>query len=155
MPVFRYQCGSCGLNFSARVAGATNSTKCESCGAPAEKTMPRGFSVTSSVATEGLSAPMSGISSHDYQIDRIVGEDSKTKWKTIASRQKAKRDVIEASGKTGYDLAKKIDGSYGVMTPKQRAASERTRSFHSKMEKALREKFPQVSEHQKKAVLRP
>jgi hypothetical protein len=98
---------------------------------------------------------MSGISSHDYQIDRIIGEDSAAKWKTVAARQKAKREVIEATGKTGYDVAKRVDGSYGIMTPKQRAASERTRSFHSKMDKALREKYPQVSEHQKKSLLRP
>lgn len=155
MPVFRYQCGSCGLNFSARVANAANSMKCESCGEPSDRTLPRGISVTSSVVTDGLSTPMSGISAHDYQIDRIIGEDSAAKWKTISARQKAKRDVIEATGKTGYDLTKKFDGSYGIMTPKQRVASEQTRSFNAKMEKTLREKFPQVSEDMKKALLRP
>jgi hypothetical protein len=86
------------------------------------------------VRTNGVSAPATGISSHDYEIDRIVGEDSRTKWGNISARQKDKLDVMEANDASGYDLTRKHDGSYGVMTPAQRAASERTREFHFKMD---------------------
>lgn len=142
MPVFRYQCESCGLNFSARVANAASEAKCV-CGVSARKDLPRGVSVTTSVATNGLSSPDSGLSAHDYEIDRIVGEDAKSSWSRIASRQKEKIRVIQATGATGFDLTKRPDGSYGIMTAQQRAASERTRLWNEKMASHLREKYPE------------
>lgn len=142
MPVYRYQCEDCGLNFSARTISASTNGTCPSCKASVPRSLPRNVSVTVSGNGEGLNAPDTGFSAHDYEIDRIIGSDSKAKWKTIAERQKEKLRVIQSSGATGFDLTKKHDGSYGVMTPDQRAASERTRSFHSKMEAKLREKFP-------------
>lgn len=142
MPVFRYQCVSCGLNFSARVPNATSEAKC-ACGVPARKELPRGVSVTTSVTTSGLSSPDSGLSAHDYEIDRIVGADAKSKWGSISSRQKEKIQVLQTNGVTGFDLTKKPDGSYGVLTPQQRAASERTRAWNAKMDSHLREKYPE------------
>jgi hypothetical protein len=121
------------LNFSARVASATAKAKCV-CGAEAGQDLPRSFSVSTNVPTQGLSAPDTGLSSHDYVYDRVVGEDSRTKWAQIAARQKDKVRVIEAEGVTGFDLSRKPDGTYGVMTPQQRAASERSRKFHFKMD---------------------
>lgn len=122
------------MNFSARVASALSAVKCSSCGSEAGQDLPRSFSVSTSVPTQGLSAPATGLSSHDYVYDRVVGEDSKAKWSQIAARQKDKVQVIEEKGVTGFDLTRKPDGTYGVMTPKQRAASERSRKFHFKMD---------------------
>lgn len=90
--------------------------------------------MSTSVPTQGLAAPDTGLSSHDYEFDRVVGEDAKTKWNQISARQKDKIRVIEGEGVSGFDLTRKPDGTYGVMTPEQRAASERSRSFHFKMD---------------------
>lgn len=100
----------------------------------AEKDLPKSFSVSTSVQTQGLDAPATGLSSHDYVYDRVVGEDAKSKWTQISARQKDKVRLIEQTGVSGFDLTKQHDGSYAVMTPQQRAASERTRAFHFKMD---------------------
>ena len=102
--------------------------------------------MSTNVPTQGLSAPDTGLSSHDYVYDRVVGEDSRTKWSQIAARQKDKVQVIEEKGVTGFDLTRKPDGTYGVMTPKQRAASERSRKFHFKMD-AHGRALKQVARH--------
>jgi len=141
IPVFRYQCSSCGLNFSARVASATSSVKC-GCGETVERDLPRSFSVSTKVAGDGISAPATGLSGHDYEIDRIVGSDAQTKWDQIAARQKDKVRMIEESGATGFDLSRNPDGSYRVMKPEERAASERSRNFHFKMQDRLEQVVP-------------
>lgn len=152
MPVFRYQCESCGLNFSARVANATTAAKC-SCGVEAQQDLPRGVSVTTSVSTKSVSTPDSGLSAHDYNIDRIVGSDAKDKWDQIAARQKEKVRIIQATGASGFDLVRQPNGSYGVMKPQQRQASEKTRSFHTKIHEHLREKFPKETKARLERVL--
>jgi hypothetical protein len=68
--------------------------------------------------------------------DKVVGEDAKGKWDKIAARHKDKVRLLEQTGATGFDLTKQHDGSYAIMTPQQRAASERTRAFHFKMDAA-------------------
>jgi hypothetical protein len=73
------------------------------------------------------------LSGVDYNFDRAVGESSKKNWQGIAARQKDKLDVVQAHGVTGWDLSRNPDGSYRVMTPEERAASERSREFHFKM----------------------
>jgi len=128
---------SCGLNFTTRVASAaTLESKC-SCGALAQKDLPRGVSVTTSVAAHGngMAAPDSGLSAHDYEVDRVVGAYSKQAWVGISARQKDKSRLIEETGASGFDLSRQADGSYKIMTPEQRAASERSRSFHFKMDR--------------------
>lgn len=90
--------------------------------------------MSTSVSTQGLDAPDTGISAHDYEVDRIVGADAKAKWERIAQRQRDKIRVMEENHVTGFDLSKTHDGGYKVMTPEQRAASERSRSFHFKMD---------------------
>lgn len=98
--------------------------------------------MTSSVGTSGLGAPATGISAHDYEIDRIVGEDARGKWKQIARRQKDKLAVIEQTGATGFDLVRTPNDTYEVMDPEARKLSERSRSFISKMDAEFIRKHP-------------
>jgi hypothetical protein len=66
-------------------------------------------------------------------VDRIVGQDSLTKWKQISLRQKDKLRVMHANNVTGFDLTRTHDGSYRPMSKDNREASERSRGFHFKM----------------------
>jgi len=134
MPVYRFQCMECGLSFSARVVSGVERTKCEACGKDASKNLPRSFSSSTGVSEGSLDAPpASGFASHDYEADRIVGQDSLNKWKGIAKRQKDKLRVMRENNVTGFDIRKTVDGSYRPMSPAERKASERSRNFHFKM----------------------
>jgi hypothetical protein len=81
-----------------------------------------------------------GLSGVDYNFDRAVGESSKKNWQGIAQRQRDKIDVVQSNGVTGWDLSRNPDGTYRVMTPEERAASERSREFHFKVVKHGKDK---------------
>lgn len=134
MPVYRFQCMECGLSFSARVASGVEKANCEACGKSASKDLPRGFSSSTGVSGGSIEAPPdSGFASHDYEVDRIVGQDSLNKWRDISKRQKEKLRVMKEHNVTGFDIRKTTDGSYRPMSPAERKASERSRNFHFKM----------------------
>jgi len=134
MPVYRFQCLGCGLSFSGRVGSGVDSTKCEGCGKQANRDLPRNISVSTNVSQGSLEAPpSSGFASHDYEADRIVGQDAASKWQGIAKRQKDKLKVMHTHNVTGFDLSKSHDGTYRPMKRAEREASERSRNFHFKM----------------------
>ena len=131
MPTYRFQC-ECGLNFTAHRPVDTTTTKCE-CGATAARDLPQGVSVTVSAGNANFHTDTVGISKVDYNFDREVGESSRKNWRGIAGRQRDKIDVVQANGATGFDLSRNLDGTYRVMAPEERSASERSRGFHLKM----------------------
>ena len=132
MPTYRFQCEQCGLSFTARGAVDVKEAKCE-CGKQAKRTLPQNVNVTVSGGNADLRTDTVGLSGVDYNFDRAVGEMSARNWKGIANRQRDKLDVVQANGVTGWDLSRNPDGTYGVMTPEERAKSESSRGFHFKM----------------------
>jgi putative FmdB family regulatory protein len=132
MPTYRFQCESCGLNFTASRPADTVETKC-SCGVIAPRVLPKNVNVAVSGGDVDTSKNATGLSGIDYNWDRAVGENSRKNWKVIAERQREKIDVIQANNVTGWDLSKNPDGTYRVMAPQERVASERSRAFHDKM----------------------
>lgn len=131
MPTYRFQCEACGLNFTTRGKSDITETKCE-CGALAKRTLPQGVNVAVSAGNADLK-DSTGLSGVDYNFDRAVGESSRRNWRGIAQRQRDKIEVVRANGVTGFDLSRNPDGTYRVMDPEERAASERSRDFHFKM----------------------
>lgn len=138
MPSYRFQCNACGLSFVARARPDASESPCE-CGELGKRTLPQAVNVAVSGGGTDLTKD-TGFSGIDYGFDRAVGESSKKNWQGIAQRQKNKLDVIRANGVTGWDLSKNPDGTYRVMNQEERAASERSRSFHFKMEAYARSK---------------
>lgn len=132
MPTYRFQCETCGLSFTARGAADMTSTPCSECGTLVQRALPKTLYSTVSAGGADLRTD-TGLSGVDYNFDRAVGESSKKNWQGIAARQKDKLGVVQANGVTGWDLSRNPDGSYRVMTPEERAASERSREFHFKM----------------------
>ena len=142
MPVYRFQCQECGLSFSGRVASGVTKTKCEACGKDAARDLPRNVSMSTNVAQGSINdIPASGYASHDYEVDRVVGQDALNKWQGIAKRQKDKLRVMKEHNVTGFDLSKKADGTYRPMNRAEREASERSRGFHFKMADHLKKKM--------------
>lgn len=139
MPTYRFQCENCGLSFTARGAADMTSAPCSECGTLVQRALPK----TLYAATSGGGTDLTkdtGLSGVDYNFDRAVGESSKKNWQGIAQRQRDKIDVVQSNGVTGWDLSRNPDGTYRVMTPEERAASERSREFHFKVVKHGKDK---------------
>lgn len=132
MPTYRFQCEKCGLNFTAQRPVDTKSAKCD-CGVDAQRVLPHGVNVTVSGGDVDTRTETVGIAAIDYGFDRAVGESAKKNWKGYRGRYRDKLDIVQQNHVTGYDLSRNPDGTYRVMTPEERAASERSRSFHFKM----------------------
>lgn len=73
---------------------------------------------------------MTGFSGADHNADRAIGAYSESKWGEIKRRHKDKVDIIRQTNAEGKDLSRTHDGTYRVMTPDERAKSERSREFH-------------------------
>lgn len=134
MPTYRFQCENCGLSFTARGPVDMATSPCSECGTVVHRALPK--TVNAAVSGGGTDLRRdTGLSGVDYNFDRAVGESSQKNWKGIAQRQRDKIDLVQSQGVTGWDLSCNPDGTYRVMKPEERAASERTREFHFKMVK--------------------
>lgn len=131
MPTYRFQCQFCGLSFAARGAVDVKDIKCQ-CGKMADRVLPQGVNVSVSAGNADLSKDTVGLSGVDYNFDRAVGESSQKNWDKIQERQRDKMELARANNVTGWDLSRNLDGTYRVMKPEERAASERSREFHFK-----------------------
>ena len=122
---FRYQCNACGLQFSANVARDQMEIPCKACSVSARRMMPKGVSVSYQGNVKGIQDPNTGIASVDTSYDRVIGEDAENKWNVIRKRQDHKIEVINSNpGSTGFDLTKKADNTYRVMTPAEKHRRE-------------------------------
>ncbi len=129
MPTYLFQCSVCGLQTSLRVSLNAPTAKC-SCGAMAERCSPTGVRVAVSSPISGLPDQVTGFSGADHNADRAIGAYSESKWGEIKRRHKDKVDIIRQTNAEGKDLSRTHDGTYRVMTPDERAKSERSREFH-------------------------
>ncbi len=139
MPTYRFQCENCGLSFTSRGPVDMATSPCSECGTVVHRALPK--TIHTSVSSGGSDLTRdTGLSGVDYNFDRAVGESSQKNWQGIAQRQRDKIDLVQSQGVTGWDLSRNPDGTYRVMTPEERAASERTREFHFKVVKHGKDK---------------
>ena len=130
MPLYVYQCGSCGLRFEKRVGMAERaSQKCD-CGQTAQQAMPTDVGFTFNQPTSGITPQNTGIASLDASFDRVIAQDAAQKWEAVNKRDAHKRAVLrENPNATKADLSKNPDGSYRVMKQEERAMSEKARTI--------------------------
>lgn len=122
MPLYKYQCYECGLQFKVRVTRSRSSTQpCKSCGGEAKRSLPTSLNHGFEVETEGLSQPNTGISSVDYDFDHVIHSDSNKKWRLIDRRQQAKRELIRGSSTSARNVVR-VGDTYGVVGNEERAA---------------------------------
>jgi putative FmdB family regulatory protein len=132
MPTYRFLCEKCGLSFTAQGKPDVKEIKCE-CGEKAKRALPQGVNITVSGGNVDTRTDATGLSGIDYDWDRAIGESSRKTWRKLHQRQMDKIEVVRANNVTGWDLSRNPDGTYRVMAPEERAASERSREFHFKM----------------------
>jgi predicted nucleic acid-binding Zn ribbon protein len=136
IPLFTYQCGSCGLRFDRRVSSrrVSEGVSCESCEGDADRLVPESVRTTYMPKGDGTIRPQNtGVSSYDANVDRVIGDHSQKSWGVIDQRHSRKREVLRGSpDKTGWDLGRTVDGDYELIQPKERAAAETARGLHGR-----------------------
>jgi len=109
------------------------SRECPSCGDLADRVPPEtvGYTFQPTPTAEGPVPQNTGVSSYDYEVDRIVGAEAQERWGSVAQREAAKRSVLRDSGAEKQDLSVLPDGSYRVMAPEEKKTTRNTRAFHN------------------------
>lgn len=135
IPVYTYQCEECGLQFEKRrkASKAQAPLKCE-CGAQVSLAVPSTMNSTFHVAGDGGVGPQNtGVSAYDANVDRVIGEHAASSWKSIDARLNHKKDILRKNpNASGYDLSRKQDGDYRIMSSKERKAAETARNLHNR-----------------------
>ena len=128
MPIFKYQCSSCGLRFGAMQphGGGRDALPCRRCG----KSAGRQVSASSFKFGHRPDSPgpqNTGASSVDHDVDVVIGRSAKQNLREFQRRQDHKRGVIAANNTTGDHLSRIDGGDYFVMTEPQRVAAKKAR----------------------------
>ena len=126
MPVYEYQCKSCGLRFEKMVRISEKDSVLCDCGNKAQSIISGNFGMTADYQTSGI-VPQNTGSNLDYEFDRIIAKDSQEKWEIIDKRNAYKREVLRKNPNAlREDLIRTIDGDYTITTPdKKKAFKER------------------------------
>lgn len=121
MPLYKYQCYECGLQFKARVQRSKSDTQpCKSCKAEAKRSLPSGLNHGFEANVDGLAQPNTGIASIDYDVDRVVYVDSNKKWKVINKRQQVKREMVRGSNSSPRNIVR-VGDRYEMAGDEERA----------------------------------
>jgi putative FmdB family regulatory protein len=138
MPVYEYQCDSCGLRAEKlwkRVSIAKDSIPCEACGTDMRKLVTSAnFAFKHGASqTRGALPPSTG-TSDDYNFDKAIGRDAEQKWRQVEQREAVKSRHIRHEREAGRlvtrdHLVPKLDGSgeYRTITESERVATNANR----------------------------
>ena len=134
MPIYSFQCLTCGLRFDRRVSRTKKEAlpNCFSCGSEVQQEMPEGVNFTINQSVTGPVPQNSGFSSIDANVDRVIGKDAEEKWKVVDDRNVGKREAIHrAEAQEGTKISRNPDGSYRVMDEVETEVSERVQLFNN------------------------
>jgi|13_taG_2_1085334.scaffolds.fasta_scaffold04732_2 putative FmdB family regulatory protein len=113
MPIYKYQCYECGLEFEEmRSLSARETCPCISCEGEAKKQVSSG-NFTFQHKPTGAVPQNTGVASIDYDFDKTIGRDAEQKWKTIDQRRSDKVAFIERERRKGNQ----IDMAHVTKTP--------------------------------------
>ncbi len=139
MPRYEYQC-ECGVKFDAYKPMSQHSSPqpCPSCQAMAARIMP---SDVQGVFNQEVSGPVpqnTGLASLDEHIDRVIGQSAAQGRMVHSQRVEVKRELLRDNpGATGYDITKLPDGSFDIMSEKDRKAHDKAKKINSMAMKAI------------------
>ena len=128
MPIFKYQCSDCGLQFGSMQSkkAVKETVPCKKCG----ETASRQVSAPSFTFAHRPGAPgpqNTGATTVDHDVDVVIGRSAKANLREYQRRQDHKRRVISANETTGDHLSRLDGGDYFVMTDEQRVAAKKAR----------------------------
>lgn len=126
MPIYEYQCDSCGLrkeHLWTRISIAQDTIPCAECGEPMHKLVSAAnFKFShSEKQTRGAAPPNTG-TSDDWNYDKVIGRDAEKKWGIIEQRNADKDKVIRQERERGLDVKRNQlvhDGQGGYRTIKE------------------------------------
>mgnify|MGYP003141522282 CR=1 FL=1 len=129
MPIYQFQCQSCGLSFDKRWAYAQAkqqdfTTECASCGEKVKREMtPANFQFQGKA--DSALPQNTGVQSFDTNYDRVIGSDAEQKWKIIQKRQEEKAALLRDNpDKSGKHIRRNIHNHYEVVSDKEKNAFE-------------------------------
>ena len=129
MPIYSFQCKSCGLSFEKRISFSqaqkdNYSTSCESCGESIKREMTTANFQFQHKADSAL-PQNTGIQSFDTNYDRVIGSDAEQKWKIVQKRQEEKAALLRDNpNKSGKHIRRNIDNHYELVSDKEKKAFE-------------------------------
>jgi len=132
MPVFDFQCRSCGLKFEKLVKKEKKDLPQEcSCGDLAHSLL---SSVTQSYNLEAkdLGPQATGVSDWDANVDRIIAKNAKKNWAVVRQRTEAKKKIIEENKISGHWIARTPDNKYRVLEAQEKKAGDSARGLHDR-----------------------
>ena len=127
MPIYQFQCQSCGLSFEkrwqyAKAKEKNFTTPCESCGTPVRREMTSSNFQFQHKATSAL-PQNTGIQSFDTNCDRVIGSDAEQKWKIIHKRQEEKIALLKGSpDKSGSHIRRNAHHHDELVSEKEKNA---------------------------------
>lgn len=147
MPIYEFQCPTCGLRFEKIMPRMTadKSHPCD-CGAEATRLVSAAAFAFAHTPVNGPVPQNTGVHGIDYNPDQVIGRDAAEKWKTIEQREKVKTEAIRDARKQGMDvtdknqLAKTFDG-YRPITETERVAANENRVAANDVNKAISAKL--------------
>lgn len=131
MPIFKYQCPDCALQFGAMqpAQGAKDTLACKRCGSPASRQL-SASNFKFAHRPDGPRPQNTGASSVDHDIDVVIGRHAQQSLREYQARQDYKQRVITANGTTGDYLSRLDDGEYFVMSEQERVAAKKARLYN-------------------------
>lgn len=135
MPLYIFQCRSCGVQFDAvsSLAKRGEGKTCPACGTVAVLVPPPTVQGHFKKEVTGPVPQNTGIHDLDTHIDRVIGQSAAQGREVIRDRHRTKQQILDDNpGLTGADLSRNPDGSYRVLRPEERAAHRRAQNIHTK-----------------------
>ena len=149
MPIYEFQCYSCGLRFEKLYRRVTDDPEapCTSCGEPSQRQVTAAaFKFAHTQGTRGALPPNTG-TSDDWNWDKAIGRDAEEKWRKIEQRDKIKDTKIRDERREGKvvtrdHLIAQRDGSgeYRVMTEPERLVVNERRKAAFEVSPAVKKK---------------
>ena len=149
MPLYEFQCNSCGLQFEKLFKRVTDvrTLECPSCGNDAKKMVSASnFSFTHPQSQlNGMAPPNTG-TSDDWNFDKAIGRDAEKKWADVEKRDAVKTAHIRQERKEGRVISRnhlipKGDGSYRTIGEKERVQVNQRREASFKVAQAAKNKM--------------
>ena len=148
MPIYEYQCDSCGLKMDRlwkSISAATETIQCDCGERMSKKVTSANFKFSHpQTQTRGMAPPNTG-TSDDWKADLAIGRDSEKKWREIEKREKVKDTHIMDERRSGRvvtrdHLVPKADGSgeYRTITESERVRVNENREAAFNISKATK-----------------
>ena len=146
MPIKKFQCYECGLEFEEmrKMSQKDEGCPCPSCPATAKKQV-SASNFSFQHKPTGPVPQNTGVASVDYNFDRVIGRDAEQKWKGIEERRSQKIKHVEAERRSGKDIGMQhvtptLDGGFRTLTNSEVSRANSNREVVQKYNKSLKKK---------------